>query len=103
MQTRTVPSSGERLPVVGLGTWLGFDHAPGSKAYTRLPGVLAALFAAGGGRQRVEDGARLVDGIEGEREHATQRAAGAVAQRALQRAAHAQERTWATRSTTRVA
>lgn len=48
MHTRPIPSSGEALPVIGCGTWLGFDHAPGSAEYPRLPGVLAALFAAGG-------------------------------------------------------
>ncbi|XXQ53534.1 aldo/keto reductase [Xenophilus aerolatus] len=48
MHTRPIPSSGEALPVIGCGTWLGFDHAPGSADYQRLPGVLAALFAAGG-------------------------------------------------------
>lgn len=48
MQTRPIPSSGEALPVIGLGTYQGFDAAPGSAEYTRLPGVLQALFAAGG-------------------------------------------------------
>ena len=48
MQRRPIPSSGELLPVIGLGTWQGFDFAPGSTEYARLPGVLQALFAAGG-------------------------------------------------------
>jgi aryl-alcohol dehydrogenase-like predicted oxidoreductase len=48
MHTRAIPSSGEALPVVGVGTWLNFDVAPGSADYQRLPGVLDALFAAGG-------------------------------------------------------
>ena len=48
MLTRAIPSSGEALPVVGVGTWLNFDVAPGSADYQRLPGVLDALFAAGG-------------------------------------------------------
>ena len=48
MHTRTIPSGREALPVIGCGTWVGFDHAPGSAEYRRLPGVLAALFAAGG-------------------------------------------------------
>ncbi|KAA9000772.1 aldo/keto reductase [Affinibrenneria salicis] len=48
MPTRRIPSSGEALPVIGLGTWRGFDFAPGSASYARLPGVLDALFAAGG-------------------------------------------------------
>lgn len=48
MQTRPIPASGEALPVIGLGTYQGFDAAPGSAEYARLPGVLLALFAAGG-------------------------------------------------------
>lgn len=48
MHTRPIPSSGEALPVVGLGTYRGFDTAPGSAAYRDLPGVLDALVAAGG-------------------------------------------------------
>jgi diketogulonate reductase-like aldo/keto reductase len=48
MHKRPIPVSGEALPVIGLGTYQGFDVAPGSAAYDRLPGVLQALFAAGG-------------------------------------------------------
>jgi aryl-alcohol dehydrogenase-like predicted oxidoreductase len=48
MQTRRIPSSGEALPVIGCGTWIGFDRQPGSPEYRRLPDVLKALFAAGG-------------------------------------------------------
>jgi len=48
MNTRPIPSTKEALPVIGCGTWLGFDHAPGSAEYARLPGVLQALFDAGG-------------------------------------------------------
>jgi len=48
MHTRPIPSSREALPVIGCGTWVGFGHAPGSAEYRRLPGVLEALFAAGG-------------------------------------------------------
>jgi aryl-alcohol dehydrogenase-like predicted oxidoreductase len=48
MQQRPVPGSGELLPVIGLGTWKGFDFVPGSPEYARLPAVLEALFAAGG-------------------------------------------------------
>jgi aryl-alcohol dehydrogenase-like predicted oxidoreductase len=48
MQTRTIPVSGEALPVIGLGTYQGFDVAPASTEYERLPAVLQALFAAGG-------------------------------------------------------
>ena len=48
MQTRSIPSTGEPLPVIGLGTYQGFDVTPGSAAYAQLPDVLRALFAAGG-------------------------------------------------------
>jgi aryl-alcohol dehydrogenase-like predicted oxidoreductase len=48
MNTRPIPSTQEALPVVGCGTWIGFDVAAGSAEYQRLPGVLDALFAAGG-------------------------------------------------------
>lgn len=48
MITRPIPRTDEALPVIGCGTWIGFDHAPGSETYRRLPGVLDALFAAGG-------------------------------------------------------
>ncbi|MET4576802.1 aldo/keto reductase [Ottowia thiooxydans] len=48
MITRKIPSTGELLPVVGCGTWQGFDHAQGSAEYARLPGVVDALFEAGG-------------------------------------------------------
>ena len=48
MQTRAIPSSAERLPVVGLGTYRGFDVAPGETAYKKLPAVLDELFRKGG-------------------------------------------------------
>ena len=48
MNSRPIPATQEALPVIGCGTWIGFDHAPGSPEYARLPGVLAALFEAGG-------------------------------------------------------
>jgi diketogulonate reductase-like aldo/keto reductase len=48
MRTRAIPSTGEPLPVIGLGTYQGFDVAPGSAAYAQLPEVLRTLFGAGG-------------------------------------------------------
>ncbi len=48
MTTRPIPSTGEALPVVGLGTYINFDVTPGSADYAALPAVLEALFAAGG-------------------------------------------------------
>ncbi|WP_338586284.1 aldo/keto reductase [Pseudomonas sp. MAG733B] len=48
MQTRVIPSSKESLPIVGLGTYRGFDVAPEDPAYKQLPAVLHALFEKGG-------------------------------------------------------
>ena len=48
MHQRPIPSSGEPLPVIGCGTYIGFDQPPGSAGYAELPGVLDALLAAGG-------------------------------------------------------
>lgn len=48
MTPRPIPSTREALPVIGCGTWIGFDAGPGSAEHQRLPGVLDALFAAGG-------------------------------------------------------
>jgi diketogulonate reductase-like aldo/keto reductase len=46
---RTIPSSGEKLPVVGLGTWQVFDVGPGAAERQPLEEVLA-LFVKLGGR-----------------------------------------------------
>ena len=48
MQTRPIPSSSEPLPLVGLGTYRGFDVAPGDPLYKQLPAVLSELFRKGG-------------------------------------------------------
>ena len=48
MRTRVIPSSREPLPVVGCGTYMGFDRAPGNAEFAQLPGVLKSLFDAGG-------------------------------------------------------
>lgn len=48
MITRPIPSSGELLPVIGVGTYKGFDTPPGSEKFGALPDVLEALFEAGG-------------------------------------------------------
>ena len=48
MQTRPIPSTREPLPVIGCGTYVGFDHAPGTPEYAELPGVVDALLDAGG-------------------------------------------------------
>ncbi|MDB5882710.1 MAG: aldo/keto reductase [Ramlibacter sp.] len=48
MHTRAIPSSGALLPVVGCGTWLGFDVGPKPSERPSRGKVLEALFAAGG-------------------------------------------------------
>jgi len=48
MNTRPIPSTNEALPVIGCGTYVGFDVAPDGVAYGGLEGVVRALFDAGG-------------------------------------------------------
>lgn len=48
MLTRPIPSTGVEIPVIGLGTWRGFDVGADAEARVRLTGVLRALFEAGG-------------------------------------------------------
>jgi diketogulonate reductase-like aldo/keto reductase len=48
MMARPIPSSGEAMPVVGLGTWQVFDVDPGDPARSRLRSVLQTLVDAGG-------------------------------------------------------
>ncbi|MGH8028368.1 MAG: aldo/keto reductase [Arenimonas sp.] len=48
MQTRIVPATGEAVPVIGIGTWQGFDVADTAHDNARLDAVLDALSAAGG-------------------------------------------------------
>jgi aryl-alcohol dehydrogenase-like predicted oxidoreductase len=48
MQTRTIPSSGEPLPVIGCGTWRTFDVGSSPAAREPLADVLHVLFTAGG-------------------------------------------------------
>ena len=46
---RAIPASGERMPVVGLGTWLTFDVGGAASAARKVRGdILAGFFAAGG-------------------------------------------------------
>ena len=47
--TRPIPSSGEHLPVIGLGTWQTFDVGEDARARAPLREVLTA-FAAGGAK-----------------------------------------------------
>jgi aryl-alcohol dehydrogenase-like predicted oxidoreductase len=48
MNTRKIPGTDEAVPVIGCGTYMGFDYAPGTAEYARLPGVVDALLAHGG-------------------------------------------------------
>jgi diketogulonate reductase-like aldo/keto reductase len=48
MLTRTIPSSGESLPVIGVGTWERFDVSSSDPKRAALQQVLEILFAAGG-------------------------------------------------------
>jgi diketogulonate reductase-like aldo/keto reductase len=45
---RRIPSSGEMLPVIGLGTWQTFDVGPGAAQRTPLEAVLLAFAEMGG-------------------------------------------------------
>jgi diketogulonate reductase-like aldo/keto reductase len=45
---RPIPCDGERLPVIGLGTWRGFDVGAGATQRAPLADVLSRLVALGG-------------------------------------------------------
>lgn len=49
MNQRAIPSTGEAIPVVGLGTYKGFDVGAGSPAYVPLGQVVDLLLDAGRG------------------------------------------------------
>ena len=44
-----IPKSGERIPVIGMGTWLTFDVGDNAAERARRKQVLERFFAAGGG------------------------------------------------------
>jgi diketogulonate reductase-like aldo/keto reductase len=48
MLTRPIPSTGEQLPVIGLGTWQTFDVRLSSGERSQLGAVLAGLLDGGG-------------------------------------------------------
>lgn len=48
MKTRVVPRTGERIPVIGLGTWQTFDVGASRAERAPLAEVLRRFFAAGG-------------------------------------------------------
>jgi diketogulonate reductase-like aldo/keto reductase len=62
MITRVIPSSGEALPVVGIGTWQTFDVGKYESERAPLREVLRLLFEAGG---RVIDSSPMYGPAEG--------------------------------------
>jgi diketogulonate reductase-like aldo/keto reductase len=46
--TKPIPSTGERLPVVGLGSWITFNVGDDSELRDECAAVMGAFFAAGG-------------------------------------------------------
>jgi len=46
--TRPIPSTGEQLPVVGLGSWITFNVGRDAAARAQCADVMRAFFAAGG-------------------------------------------------------
>jgi diketogulonate reductase-like aldo/keto reductase len=46
--TKPIPSTGETLPVVGLGSWITFNVGNDGKLLDECAAVMAAFFAAGG-------------------------------------------------------
>lgn len=46
--TRTIPSTGEAIPAVGLGTWITFNVGNDPELLDSCADVMAAFFAAGG-------------------------------------------------------
>src|SRR5882724_3195715 len=48
MLTRTIPSSGEKLPVIGLGTWRAFDVDLTTDNRRQLEEVLSLFVKLGG-------------------------------------------------------
>src|SRR4051812_48803652 len=47
---RPIPSSGERIPAIGLGTWLTFDVGGSDSAARHARGDVLREFLAAGGR-----------------------------------------------------
>jgi diketogulonate reductase-like aldo/keto reductase len=61
--TRPIPSTGETLPAIGLGTWQTFDVAPSARA--GLEGVLGA-FVELGGRYRLLADVQTLEEVVGD-------------------------------------
>jgi aryl-alcohol dehydrogenase-like predicted oxidoreductase len=61
MHTRVIPASGAALPVIGCGTWIGFDVGARPAELPQRAEVLATLLASGG---RVVDGSPMYGSAE---------------------------------------
>lgn len=61
MHTRVIPSSGAALPVIGCGTWIGFDVGARPAGLPQRAEVLATLLASGG---RVVDSSPMYGSAE---------------------------------------
>lgn len=48
METRAIPSTGEKIPVIGMGTSGSFEVRPGSEEHKALAEVLKVFFDGGG-------------------------------------------------------
>src|SRR4051794_9355070 len=48
LHTKPIPSSGEAIPVVGLGTWITFNVGRDRQGRQQCAEVMRAFFAAGG-------------------------------------------------------
>jgi aryl-alcohol dehydrogenase-like predicted oxidoreductase len=48
LDTRPIPSTGERLPIIGCGTWQTFDIGSSRSDYPSRQAVLETLFGVGG-------------------------------------------------------
>lgn len=71
---RAIPSSGERIPAIGMGTWITFDVAGDAAAGATRAAILSDFFAAGGrlidsspmyGSSERVLGERMPPGVEG--------------------------------------
>lgn len=60
--TRAIPSSGEAIPLVGLGTWITFNVGQDPPARAQCAQVMRAFFAAGG---RVIDSSPMYGSAQG--------------------------------------
>jgi diketogulonate reductase-like aldo/keto reductase len=61
VHSRAIPASGERLPVIGMGSYITFDIGDDSEALRQRTEVLRAFFAAGG---RLIDSSPMYDSSE---------------------------------------